>query len=247
MRGLRGRVAVVTGGGRGIGAAVCRRLAEEGAAVAVLDLDAKPAEQVAGTLPEAGAYAADVGDPAQVEDVVRRVLARHGRIDILVPCAGVMRGAPVTEMTDRAWTEVLTSHLTGSFTAVRAVTPAMIAQRHGRIVLISSIAARGIADHVNYGTAKAGIAGMTRSLALELGPRGITVNAVAPGFIATRMTREGAERRGRTWEEHAERAAEGTALRRIGTPEDVAAVVAFLASADAGYVTGQVIHVSGDP
>ncbi|WP_155350148.1 SDR family NAD(P)-dependent oxidoreductase [Acrocarpospora pleiomorpha] len=247
MRGLEGRVAVVTGGGRGIGAAVCRRLAEEGAAVAVLDLDPEPAAQVARTLPGAGAYAADAGDRAEVEDVVRRVLARHGRIDVLVPCAGVMRGAPVTEMTDQNWTEVLTSHLTGAFTAVRAVTPAMTAQGYGRIVLISSIAARGIAGHVNYGTAKAGIAGMARSLALELGPRGVTVNAVAPGFIATRMTREGAERRGRTWEEHAAQAAAGTTLRRIGTPEDVAAVVAFLAGADAGYVTGQVIHVSGDP
>lgn len=247
MRGLDGRVAVVTGGGRGIGAAVCRRLAAEGAAVAVLDLDGESAAGVARSLPRAAAYPVDVRDRDGVADVVRRVLAGHGRIDVLVPCAGVMRGAPVAELTDQAWDEVLGGHLTGAFALVRAVAPTMVAQGYGRIVLISSVAARGIVGHVNYGAAKAGVAGMARSLAVELGPHGVNVNAVAPGFIATRMTREGAERRGRTWAEHAARAAEGVALRRIGTPEDVAAVVAFLAGADAGYVTGQVIQVSGDP
>ena len=245
---LDGRVAVVTGGGRGIGRAACHELVALGASVAVVDVDAAEAERVTAELgPGASAHAADVTDVKAVARAVEAVLERHGRIDALVACAGIMRRGRVTELSAEDWDAVIASHLRGAFACVRAVAPGMAAQGRGRIVLVSSVAARGLVDHVAYAAAKAGIEGMTRSLALELGPQGITVNAVAPGFIDTRLTRGIALRTGQAWEEVAAAAGAETALGRIGTPGDVAGVIGFFCSDAAAFVTGQVLVVSGSP
>lgn len=245
--GLVGSIAIVTGGGRGIGAEVCRRLGHAGARVAVVDIDSESAHAVAAGLPGAVAYPADVTESAAVDEVVADVVRRCGRVDVAVPCAGVMHPAAVTSLSDHMWRKVLDSHLTGALAVVRAAAPSMIKQRYGRVVLVSSVAARGLAGNAAYSTAKAGIVGLTRSLALELGPYGVVTNAVAPGFIDTAMTRAGAQRPGRDWTSFAGAAARKSAVRRIGTTADVAAVVAFLAHPEAAYVNGQVIQVTGSP
>jgi 3-oxoacyl-[acyl-carrier protein] reductase len=251
--GLRfaGRVALVTGGGRGIGAATCRRLAQDGAGVAVVDLDAAPAGEVAAGINESGraalALAVDVADRASVEAAVRRTVDELGRLDILVHCAGITRDNLLFRMSSADWGAVLETHLTGAFYAAGAAQAPMVAQRYGRMIFLSSTSALGNRGQANYAAAKAGLQGFARTLALELGPFNVTVNAVAPGFIETRMTRATAERLGIEYEQYkAQRAAE-IPLRRVGQPEDVAAVIAFLASDDAGYVSGQTIYVAGGP
>ena len=244
-------VAIVSGGGRGIGAAVCRRLAARFCAVGVIDRDEEPAELVAEELRAAGTASevgiVDVTDVAAVEEVVGRLVVALGGLDTVVTAAGNMIGADVEEMSLESWSSVLDVHLTGSFSLVRACLPPLRQSTAPSVVLVSSIAARGIAGHANYGAAKAGIIGLTRSLSLELGPEGIRVNAVAPGFIDTRMTRDGATTRGLTWEQFAGRAAALSALGRIGRPDEIASVVDFLASADSSYMTGQVLYVTGGP
>ena len=246
-----GRVALVTGGGRGIGEATCRRLAAGGAAVAVVDLDEAPAEAVAAAIREAGgralAVAADVASREAVEAAVGRAVAQLGGLDILVHCAGITRDNLLFRMSDSDWAGVIDTHLNGAFYAARAAQAPMVAQRYGRMVFLSSTSALGNRGQVNYAAAKAGLQGLTRTLAIELGPFNVTVNAVAPGFIETRMTRGTAERLGVDYEQYkAQRAAE-IPLRRVGQPADVAAVIAFLAGDAAGYVSGQTIYVAGGP
>ncbi|MGH3328341.1 MAG: 3-oxoacyl-ACP reductase FabG [Streptomycetales bacterium] len=248
MGALDSRVAIVTGAAQGIGAATAQRLARDGAKVAVFDLDQGRAKQVADGLPTEGlAVACNVTDREQVEAGVAQVVERFGRLDILVSNAGVTRDNLLFKMSDDDWDLVIDTHLKGSFYCTRAAQQHMVEQRYGRIVLLSSRSALGNRGQVNYATAKAGLQGMTRTLAVELGPFGITANAVAPGFVETAMTRAIVERTGGSWEQLTEAAAAGAAVRRTGKPADIANVIAFLASDDSGFMTGQVLYATGSP
>jgi 3-oxoacyl-[acyl-carrier protein] reductase len=244
-------VAVVTGGARGIGRAVSERLAEDGFAIAVLDLDETECQAVVDAIRKRGGSAAaigvDVGETLAVERAVARVLNALGPPTVLVNNAGILRDNLLFKMSDDDWDSVLTVHLRGSFLMSRAVQRHMVDRRAGRIVNISSTSALGNRGQSNYSAAKAGIQGLTKSMAIELGPFGITVNAVAPGFIATDMTAATARRIGVSFEEFQRHEAEQIPLRRVGHPEDVAGVVSFLVSADASFVSGQVIYVAGGP
>jgi 3-oxoacyl-[acyl-carrier protein] reductase len=243
-----GKVALVTGGARGIGAATCELFAREGASVVVCDLDEGPASEVAGPLGEKGlAVACDVSRRDQVEAAVQRAFDRFGRLDILVCCAGIIRDNLVHKMTDEDWDGVIDTHLKGSFLCAQAAQRVMVGQRYGRMVLLSSTSALGNRGQTNYSTAKAGLQGMARTLAIELGRFGITVNAVAPGFIETRMTQATAERMGMDWEAFKQAAAERTPVQRIGQPGDVASAIAYFCSEEAGFVSGQVLYVRGGP
>lgn len=248
-----GGAAIVSGGASGIGAAVCRRLGESKAfrAVGVIDLDGAAAGRVAAELRRSGAAAAaaeaDVTDLEAVQRAVDALSSELGGPDAVVAAAGNLAGAPLEEMTPAVWSSVIETHLTGSYTLVKAALPALRRSPAGSVVLISSIASRGIPGKANYGAAKAGIIGLARSLAMELGPDGIRVNAVAPGFIDTPMTRSHAERNRIPWEEFAGRSADASALGRIGAPEEVASAVNFLSGPAAGYITGQVLFVTGGP
>jgi len=245
------RVALVTGGGRGIGAAAARTLAAQGAAVAVTDLDREPAEETAAAIRAAGgralAIACDVTRRDQVEAAVQQTVESFGRLDILVACAGIIRDNLIHKMTDEDWDAVISTHLRGAFLAVQAAQRQMVPQRYGKIVLTSSVSALGNRGQANYSAAKAGLQGLTRTLAIELGPFNINVNAVAPGFIETRMTRAVAERTGVDYETLKAQAAETIPLRRVGQPQDVANVIAFLCSDEASYVSGEIIYVAGGP
>ena len=243
-----GKVALVTGGGRGIGAATAQLFAREGAAVVVCDMDAEPAQEVAGPLGDrAVAVACDVTSREQVEAAVQRAVDAFGRLDILVACAGITRDNLVHKMTDDDWYGVINTHLTGTFLAAQAAQRVMVPQRYGRMVFLSSTSAQGNRGQTNYSTAKAGLQGMARTLAIELGPFGVTVNAVAPGFIETRMTEATARRMGVDWEEFKKAAAERTPVRRVGQPIDVANMIAFFCSEEASFVSGQTIYVRGGP
>jgi 3-oxoacyl-[acyl-carrier protein] reductase len=240
------RVALITGGGRGIGAATAQRLAAEGARVVVSDMDAGPAEEVARPI-NGVAIACDVTDREQVEGMVGRVVAELGRLDILVTCAGIIRDNLLFKMTDDDWDLVIDTHLKGTFLCARAAQKQMVEQKYGKMVFLSSTSALGNRGQTNYSTAKAGLQGMARTLAIELGPFNVNVNTVAPGFVETRMTRATAERMGVDFEAFKVGAASQIPLRRIGQPEDIASVIAFLCSDEAGFVSGQTLYVRGGP
>ena len=241
-----GLTAVVTGGAKGIGAATARRLASEGATVVVADYDEEGAKQ---TAEEIGGQAVrcDVTSLADVEAAVATAGDHGGSVDILVTCAGIIRDNLLFKMSDDDWNAVIDTHLKGTFHAVRAAQRHMVEQRSGKMVLISSTSALGNRGQTNYATAKAGLQGMTKTLAIELGPFNVNVNCVAPGFIVTDMTRQTAERVGMPFEQFTEAASAQVPLRRPGLPEDVAGTIAFLCSEDAAYVSGQVIYVAGGP
>jgi len=243
---FKDRVALVTGGGRGIGAATAQRFAEEGARVVVSDMDQAPAEAVA---KEFGglAVACDVTDRDAVEGLIARAVGELGRLDILVCCAGIIRDNLLFKMTDDDWDSVIDTHLKGTFLCARAAQKAMVQQKYGKMVFLSSTSALGNRGQTNYATAKAGLQGMARTLAIELGPFNINVNAVAPGFVETRMTRATAERMGVDFEAFKIGAASQIPLGRIGQPEDIASVVAFLCSDESSFVSGQTIYVRGGP
>ncbi len=244
-------VAVVTGAGQGIGAAIARRLAGDGMSVAVIERDGAAAADTVEAIREKGgtalAIACDVTRTAEVDAMAERVAAELGRPGVLVNNAGITRDGLLFAMDDEDWDAVVDVHLNGSFRCVRAVAPHMAAQGRGRIVNLSSIAALGNPGQANYATAKAGIQGLTRTLAIELGPAGITVNAVAPGFVDTAMTDAVARRMRKDPALLRAEAASRAPLRRVGVPEDIAGVVAFLAGPDAGYLTGQTLYVDGGP
>jgi 3-oxoacyl-[acyl-carrier protein] reductase len=246
-----GRVALLTGAGRGIGGATARILAAQGAAVAVSDYDATTAAETSGAIASSGgkaiSIALDVTDREAVDAAVTRVVTELGRLDILVACAGILRDNLLFKMSDDDWDAVIDTHLKGSFLVARAAQKPMVQQRYGKMVFISSVSALGNRGQTNYAAAKAGLQGMTRTLAIELGQFNINVNAVGPGFIETAMTRATAERVGINFEQMKAETASRTPLRRVGQPEDVGNVIAFLVSDEASYVSGQTIYVAGGP
>jgi 3-oxoacyl-[acyl-carrier protein] reductase len=245
------RVAVVTGGARGIGAGTAKRLAADGLAIAVLDLTEGDCGATVDAITAAGgkalAVGADVSDADQVQAAVDKVAAELGPPAVLINNAGVIRDNMLFKMTVDDWDTVLNIHLRGSFLMSKACQKHMVDQRFGRIVNLSSSSALGNRGQVNYSAAKAGLQGFTKTLAIELGQFGITANAVAPGFIATDMTAATAARIGIGFEDFQKAAAASIPVRRVGTPDDVAHVISFLVSEGAGFVSGQVIYVAGGP
>ena len=245
------RVAIVTGAARGIGAATARRLAADGMAVAVLDLDAAACTDTVDAITDAGgramAVGADVSKADQVEAAVGKVAAELGPPAVLINNAGIIRDNLLFKMTEDDWDMVLGVHLRGAFLMSRAAQKHMVEQRYGRIVNLSSSSALGNRGQVNYSAAKAGMQGFTKTLAIELGPFGVTANAVAPGFIATDMTAATAARIGMSFEDFQAAAATQIPVRRVGQVEDVAYVISFLCSEGAGFVSGQVVYVAGGP
>jgi 3-oxoacyl-[acyl-carrier protein] reductase len=248
---MSGRVALVTGGGRGIGAATALRLARDGFAVVVADLDLEPAQESAMAVEAAGgtarAVVCDVTRRDQVEAAVRTCVDELGGIDVLVTCAGLIRDNLVHRMTEEDWDLVVDTHLKGTFLCAQVAQAEMVQRGGGAMVFLSSGSARGNRGQVNYSAAKAGIEAIARTLAIELGRFGIRVNAVAPGFIETRMTRAIAERTGADYEEVKTAYSKSVALGRVGQPEEIASAIAFLAGDDASYVTGQTLGVRGSP
>jgi 3-oxoacyl-[acyl-carrier protein] reductase len=240
------RVALVTGAGRGIGAATAQLLAKEGAKVAVSDLDEGPATEVAGPI-HGLAIACDVSLREQVEKMVERTVKEFGRLDVLVTCAGIIRDNLLFKMSDDDWDAVIDTHLKGTFLCARAAQKHMVDQKYGKMVFLSSTSALGNRGQANYSAAKAGLQGMAMTLAIELGAYNVNVNTVAPGFVETRMTRATAERMGVDYETFKLGAASQIPLRRVGQPEDIANVIAFLCSDESSFVSGQTVYVRGGP
>lgn len=245
------RTAIVTGAARGIGAAVVKRLAADGCAVAALDMDEQSCADTVSTISANGgravAVGADVSDTDDVHAAVERVATELGPPTVLVNNAGVTRDNLLFKMSDDDWDAVMGVHLRGSFLMSRAVQAYQTDTGWGRIVNLSSVSALGNRGQANYSTAKAGLQGLTKTLAIELGKFGVTANAIAPGFIETEMTAATAERVGVGYEDFKKGAAEQIPVRRVGQPDDVAATVAFLVSEEAGFVSGQVIYLAGGP
>ena len=245
------RVAVVTGAARGIGAGVAVKLASDGFAVAVLDLEESAGKDTVERITAAGgkaiAIGADVSNSEAVQGAVERIASELGPPVVLVNNAGVIRDNLLFKMTDDDWETVMAVHLRGAFLMTRACQKYMTEQKWGRVVNLSSTSALGNRGQVNYSAAKAGLQGFTKTLAIELGPFGVTANAIAPGFIATEMTAATAARMGIDFETFKEGAAQQIPVRRVGQPEDIANTVSFLVSDGAGFVSGQVIYVAGGP
>jgi 3-oxoacyl-[acyl-carrier protein] reductase len=245
------RVAIVTGAARGIGAAVAKRLAQDGFGVGVLDLAedscAATVEAITAKGGSAVAVGANVADATDVEAAVARVTAELGPPTVLVNNAGITRDNLLFKMTEDDWDSVLGVHLRGAFLMSREVQKHQTEQGWGRIVNLSSTSALGNRGQANYSAAKAGMQGFTKTLAIELGKFGVTVNAIAPGFIETDMTAATAERVGVTFEDFKSSAAAAIPVRRVGQPEDIAATVSFLVGEESGFVSGQVIYVAGGP
>jgi len=242
------RVAVVTGGARGIGFATAWRLAREGAAVAIVDLSEPDAVDAAAQLPGDRKHVgigADVGDSESAQRSIDQAVQELGHIDILMNNAGITRDNLLFKMSDDDWNAVINVHLTGAFLMSRAAQTHLVAQAYGKIINVSSISALGNRGQANYAAAKMGIQGFTRTLALELGKFNINVNAIAPGFVASDMTSATAARLNMSFDEFQEKTAALTAIGRIGEPEDIAATAAFLASDEASFITGQTLYVDG--
>jgi 3-oxoacyl-[acyl-carrier protein] reductase len=241
-----GRVAVVTGAARGIGFGTASRFAEEGAKVAILDLDEAQAAEAAARLGEGHlGVGCDVSDSEAAEAAVEKVVSELGGIHILVNNAGVTRDNLLFKMTAEDWDMVMNVHLKGAFNMTKAAQRHFVEQKYGKILNLSSVSALGNRGQANYSAAKMGIQGFTRTLGIELGPFGINANAVAPGFIVTEMTDATARRLKMEPEQLQAMNAEHNPVRRVGKPEDIAAAAAFLCSDEASYITGQTLYVDG--
>ncbi|MGV1008139.1 MAG: 3-oxoacyl-ACP reductase FabG [Dermatophilaceae bacterium] len=245
------RIAVVTGAGRGIGAGIAKRLAAEGHSVAVVDLKEDLCADTVSAIEAAGgkavAVGCDVADAAAVEAAVATIVEKLGPPTILVNNAGITRDAMLFKMTPDAWDAVIGVHLRGAFLLTKACQKFMTDAKWGRIVNLSSISALGNRGQANYSAAKAGVQGFTKTVAIELGKFGVTANSIAPGFIQTEMTMQMADSMKMPFEEVAAMFAKDIAVGRIGQPEDIAALVAFLVSEEAGFVSGQIIYAAGGP
>ncbi|MFE2999086.1 3-oxoacyl-ACP reductase FabG [Nocardia sp. NPDC059246] len=245
------RAAIVTGAARGIGAATAKRLAAEGFAVAVLDLDEAACKTVVADIEAAGgtalAVGADVSDEDSVTAAVQRVATELGAPAVLVNNAGIIRDNMLFKMTAGDWDSVMNVHLRGAFLMSRAVQSYMTSTKWGRIISMSSTSALGNRGQANYSAAKAGLQGFTKTLAIELGKFGITVNAIAPGFIETEMTAATAERMGISFEDFRNAVVKQIPVGRAGKPDDIANTVAFLAGEGAGFISGQTLYVAGGP
>jgi 3-oxoacyl-[acyl-carrier protein] reductase len=245
------RIAIVTGAARGIGAGTAKRLAADGMAVGVLDLKEDDGARTVGEIEEAGgkaiAVGADVSNAEQVQAAVDKVAAELGEPTVLVNNAGVTRDNLIFKMSENDWDMVINVHLRGAFLMTRAIQKYMVAAKWGRIINLSSLSAVGNRGQVNYSAAKAGMQGLTKTLALELGKFGVTANAVAPGFIVTDMTAATAARLGLSFEDFQAGAAKMIPVQRVGQVEDVAAAISYFASESAGFVSGQILYLSGGP
>jgi 3-oxoacyl-[acyl-carrier protein] reductase len=245
------RTAIVTGSARGIGAAIARRLSGDGFAVAILDLDESACKLVSDEIIASGGQAlpvaVDVGNEESVEQAVSHVAEALGPPTVLVNNAGIIRDNMLFKMSASDWDSVMNVHLRGSFLMSRAAQKYMTEAKWGRIVNLSSTSALGNRGQANYSAAKAGLQGFTKTLAIELGKFGITVNAVAPGFVETDMTASTATRMGMTFEDFKVAAAQAIPVGRIGQPSDIAATVSFFIRDEASFVSGQVIYVAGGP
>ena len=245
------RIAIVTGAARGIGAGTAKRLADDGMAVAVLDLSEEDGARTVGEIEQDGgkaiAVGADVSDSDQVNAAVEKVVAELGEPTVLVNNAGVTRDNLLFKMSEADWDTVMNVHLKGAFLMTRAVQQYMVAAKWGRIINLSSLSAVGNRGQVNYSAAKAGMQGFTKTLAFELGKFGITANAVAPGFVVTDMTAATAARLGLSFEDFQAGAAKQIPVQRVGQVEDIAHAISFFASEGAGYVSGQILYLSGGP
>ncbi|GAA4707594.1 3-oxoacyl-ACP reductase FabG [Pseudonocardia yuanmonensis] len=245
------RVAIVTGAARGIGAATAQRLAQDGFKVAVIDLEESAAKTTVDAIVSAGgsaiAVGADVSDAAAVEAAVERVAEELGAPTVLINNAGITRDNLLFKMSEQDWDSVMGVHLKGSFLMARAVQKHMVDAGWGRIVNLSSTSALGNRGQANYSTAKAGLQGFTKTLAIELGKFGVTVNCIAPGFIASEMTKATAERLGVDWEEFKAARAKEIPVQRPGDVEDIAQTVSFFVDERSSFVSGQVIYVAGGP
>jgi 3-oxoacyl-[acyl-carrier protein] reductase len=240
---LSGRVAFVTGASQGIGRTCALRLAKEGASVAAAARNQEKLNQLVGEISSAGgqaaSFAADVADEEQIKSAVKTAVAQFGKIDILVNNAGITRDHLVMRMKRSDWDAVVQTNLTSAYLCIQQVVPSMLKQRWGRIINVTSVFGQmGQAGQANYAASKAGLIGLTMAIAREVGSRNITCNAVAPGFIETAMTAALSE-------EFKQNAVKQIPLGRVGTPEDVACAVAFLASDQASYITGHVLSVNG--
>jgi 3-oxoacyl-[acyl-carrier protein] reductase len=248
---LTARTAVVTGSARGIGAAIAKRLSRDGFAVAILDLEESACIAVRDEIINSGgraiAVGVDVADEEAVERAVSRVATEIGGPSVLVNNAGITRDNLLFRMTTSDWDSVMNVHLRGSFLMSRASQKYMTESGWGRIVNLSSTSALGNRGQANYSAAKAGLQGFTKTLAIELGKYGVTVNAIAPGFIETDMTADTAKRMGIDFEDFKKGAAKQIPVGRVGQPEDIAAMVSFFARDDSSFVSGQVIYVAGGP
>ncbi|MEH6908469.1 3-oxoacyl-ACP reductase FabG [Neobacillus drentensis] len=246
-----GKVAFVTGGSRGIGKGIVELFAQEGAKVALIDLNEEALSQTTNELREKGyqvySKVANVVDAEQVEDAVKEVYEAYGSVDILVNNAGVIRDNMLFKMSDSDWQTVMDVHLKGSFNAARAAQKYMVENKYGRIINISSTSALGNRGQANYSAAKAGLQGFTKTLAIELGRYGITANSVAPGFIETEMTMETAARIGIPFEQLIQASVSQIPVGRTGKPADIANAVAFFADEKSSFVSGQVLYVAGGP
>jgi 3-oxoacyl-[acyl-carrier protein] reductase len=243
------RVAIVTGAARGIGAAIAHRLAADGIAVGVVDLDEQGSARTAKEIIEDGGRAipvgADVADEKAAGNAVQQTVAELGPVTVLINSAGIIRDNLIFKMSTSDWDSVMDVHLRGAFLMSRAAQTQMTQAKWGRIVNISSTSALGNRGQANYATAKAGLIGFTKTLALELGKFGVTANAIAPGFVETEMTQATATRQGIDYDDWKIAVARDIPIGRIGQPEDIAAVASFLCREEAGYVSGQVIFVNG--